>query len=307
MKTKGLLFLLIPLNIFSQDLTGTWIGTAGTGAPYLKLVIMQKGDSCYGYSYDEGPGFCKANFEGKFDRERQKLRGRGTSFIAKSFGHSLAVFNLNYSKDEESEYLDGTIGAKGAGAVILSFGIPSFAQLKKITTRVDTTWFMSDKTIAFENKNKLTDTLQTIVQKEAAPVTKEKDAVTAINKTPLPDTILHVKQERVSKMVETIYTNADTVKMMLYDNGVVDDDTVTVFFDNAVILDRYRITDKAKELYIPLTKDGQSHVVELFANNLGTIPPNTALIIIFAGDERYEIHASYDLSTNAKIIFQYKK
>jgi hypothetical protein len=45
----------------------------------------------------------------------------------------------------------------------------------------------------------------------------------------------------------------------------------------------------------------------LFANNIGTIPPNTALIILIAGKKRYEVHASYDLSTNAKIIFQYKE
>src|SRR5450432_1522184 len=126
MKNIRLLLLLIPMNIFGQDLTGTWIGSAGTGAPYLKLVIMQMGDSCYGYSYDEGPGFCKANFEGKFDPEKQKLKGKGTSFIAKSFGHSLAVFNLNYSKDDENEYLDGAIAAKGLIAKLLSFGIPSF-------------------------------------------------------------------------------------------------------------------------------------------------------------------------------------
>ena len=305
MKIAGLLFFLIPLNISGQDLTGTWIGREG-GTSYLKLVIVQMGDSCYGYTYDEGPGFCKADFVGKFDKEKHKMKGKGIHFIERSFGHILGVYNLNYSKEGENEYLNGTVGPKGVGSQILTMGIPSYTALKKITNGIDTTRFMKDKALAFENKNKLTETVQPIVQKELAPVTAEKDTVTVTNKT-FPDTIINLKQERLSKMVETIYTNADTVKMMLFDNGIVDDDTVTIFFDNAVILDRYRITEKAKELNIPLAKNGQPHIMELFANNLGTIPPNTALVIIMAGNDRYEVHASYDLSTNAKIIFQYKE
>ncbi|MEP7142776.1 MAG: hypothetical protein ABI707_07895 [Ferruginibacter sp.] len=286
----------MPLNIFGQELTGTWIGREG-GASYLKLVIVQIGDSCFGYTYDEGPGFCKTNFAGRFDKQTQKLKGKGVSFIERSPDHVLAAYNLTYLKDGEKEYLHGNVAAKGAVAFLLSLGMPSFAELTKIITGVDTTRFMWDRIIFFENKYKVPDTQQSIVH---------NDAMVDTNKITRLDTTLQVKQGRVSKMVQTIFTNADTIKMMLYDNGVVDNDTVTIFFDNAVILDRYRITEKARELYIPLTKNGRSHTVELFANNLGTIPPNTALIIIMAGNDRYEVHASYDLSTNATIIFQYK-
>ncbi|MBC7886531.1 MAG: hypothetical protein H7Z13_01480 [Ferruginibacter sp.] len=306
MKLAGLLLFIFPLTLFGQDLTGTWIGRGG-GTPYLKMVIVQMGDSCYGYTYDEGPGFCKANFAGKFSGEKQKLKGRGTSFIAKSFFHSLAVYHLSYSKNEGSEYLNGLLWARGAGAVVLSLGIPSFAQLKKITNVVDTTLFMSGRIIDFNNRLNFADTLLPVVQREDPAVIKEKDQVVENSKKYYARTIEAEKQERVSELVETIYTNADTVKLILYDNGVVDDDTVTVFFDNVVILDRYRITEKAKELFIPLIKNGQSHIVELFANNLGTIPPNTALIIIETGSDRYEVHASYSFSTNAKIIFNYKE
>ena len=83
MKIARLLVLLFPLNIYCQDLTGTWIGREG-GASYLKLVVVQIKDSCFGYTYDEGPGFCKANFAGKFDRANQKLKGKGVGFIEKS-------------------------------------------------------------------------------------------------------------------------------------------------------------------------------------------------------------------------------
>ncbi len=122
-----------------------------------------------------------------------------------------------------------------------------------------------------------------------------------------PVAILQKKNERSSKLVETIFTSADTVKMFVYDNGEVDGDTVTLFFDNAIILDRYRISEKGKELVLPISRNGRQHVIELFANNLGSIPPNTALLIIVAGKRRYELRASYDLQTNAKIIIQYQE
>jgi len=307
MKITGLLFFLVPLNIYCQDLTGTWIGRE-TGSSYFKLVILQLGDSCFGYTYDEGPGFCQANFAGKLDKEKQKLKGKGINFIARSSGHVLGVYNLSYSKEGENEYLEGSVGAKGTGAAILSMGMISFAQLKKITSQVDTTRFMIDKRTVFQNRDKQGDKLGsgTIVE-ENKPEVKEKDSAARINGTRLADTTAYAKKARISKLVQHIYTNADTVKIMLYDNGVVDDDTVTVFFDNTVVLDRYRITEKAKELDIFLSKDGQPHILELFANNLGSIPPNTALIVVMAGKERYEVHASYDLSTNAQIILQYKE
>ena len=302
MKLAGLVFFLIPLNIFGQNLTGIWIGRE-TGSSYMKLVVVQVGDSCFGYTYDEGPGFCKANFAGRFDAEKQKLRGKGVSFIARSSGHILAVYNLNYSKEGEDEYLDGDVSAKGVGSIIFA---SDFARLQKITTRVDTTHYMRDKVFTLQKRNKLTDSLQSMaVQKIELPAEQEKKSVTRINKA--PDTIAQVKQTRVSKTIQHIITSADTIKMMLYDNGVVDDDTVTVFFDNAIILDSYRITEKAKELSVILTKDGREHTLELFANNLGKIPPNSALIIVMAGKERYEVYASYDLSTNAQIILQYKE
>jgi hypothetical protein len=147
------------------------------------------------------------------------------------------------------------------------------------------------------------------IKKKDMPELKKEPVVppkATVEKPVRPEPLLKKKEERSSKLVETIYTNADTLKIAVYDNGEVDGDTVTVFLDNAVVLDRYRISEKAKELYVPI-RSGQTRIIDLFANNLGSIPPNTALIIITAGKKRYELHASYDLKTNARIVIQYKE
>ena len=43
----------------------------------------------------------------------------------------------------------------------------------------------------------------------------------------------------------------------------------------------------------------------MLAENLGEIPPNTALMVITAGKERYEVFLSSDEQRNAKVIINY--
>jgi hypothetical protein len=56
---------------------------------------------------------------------------------------------------------------------------------------------------------------------------------------------------------------------------------------------------------LELDKDQPLHQITLFANNLGSIPPNTALIVVTAGDKRYELHAKSSLQENAVLVFEY--
>jgi hypothetical protein len=47
--------------------------------------------------------------------------------------------------------------------------------------------------------------------------------------------------------------------------------------------------------------------VEMIAENLGTIPPNTALLIITAGKKRYELFLSSSAQKSSKVRFLYEK
>ncbi|MDQ6813034.1 MAG: hypothetical protein M3040_04795, partial [Bacteroidota bacterium] len=46
--------------------------------------------------------------------------------------------------------------------------------------------------------------------------------------------------------------------------------------------------------------------IAMFAENLGRIPPNTALAVIYAGDQRFELNLTSTLSKNASIRFRRK-
>lgn len=335
-----LIILLIPAAGFGQNLTGTWEGSGG-GTTFIRLVVKHRGDSLFGYTYDEGGGYCKATFLGRYSQSAKRLVGRGNEMIENSGTHVLTRYDLLYSREAGGEFLRENLGEQGFLDRI--FGGESRQYLKKVSNRITSPVPKEKKeepvakavnppVIKPGPASKPVPTLpKKDVVKNAATVASTPPVVikpTPVLKTPspaivktdplkkaeapakiivktAPPSLIKAKDERASKLVETIYTKADSVKMFVYDNGEVDGDTVTVFINNALVLDRYRISDKPKEISFPVSGNGGVHTIELFANNLGTIPPNTALIIIIAGKERFELRASYDLSTNAKIVIRH--
>ena len=54
-----------------------------------------------------------------------------------------------------------------------------------------------------------------------------------------------------------------------------------------------------QEEFIPSTEN----VVTMYAENLGTIPPNTAVMIVTDGKRRYEVRMESDLKKSGSVIF----
>ncbi|MEM6379919.1 MAG: hypothetical protein AAF705_17105 [Bacteroidota bacterium] len=72
------------------------------------------------------------------------------------------------------------------------------------------------------------------------------------------------------------------VKLYVWDHGSMDNDTVSVIVNGKTVLKRYCLTRKPKVITVKL-KPGTNNRVELFAHNLGSIPPNTASIRVDDG------------------------
>jgi len=135
------------------------------------------------------------------------------------------------------------------------------------------------------------------------PVTKPVDQNLVKKNIPIPDVI----RDRDNPLVKKILTNSMDITIQLYDNGEIDGDTITVYDNNQVIAYHKGLTKKAITLNIKASSDDPVHEIVMVANNLGAIPPNTALMIVTTGDKRYELFISSDETKNAKIIIQYKE
>ncbi|HMK03941.1 MAG TPA: N-acetylmuramoyl-L-alanine amidase [Ferruginibacter sp.] len=125
----------------------------------------------------------------------------------------------------------------------------------------------------------------------AAPSKPEKiNEIPALEKRPLKD-------------VKLLQVKSNKVKIDLYDDGEVDNDIVSLYFNNGMIIDKKTLTAKAHSFTLNLA-EGKTNELILYADNLGDIPPNTALMIITDGVNRYEVRLSADLKNNASVRFE---
>lgn len=139
--------------------------------------------------------------------------------------------------------------------------------------------------------------------KTAPPIPSNKSEVNVPQKKmiPVPDVI----KTRSNPLIKTITTKAQDIKVELYDNGDIDGDTITVYDNNQVIAWKKGLTDKPITLTIKADANTPVHEFVMVADNLGSIPPNTALMIITTEGKRYQVFISSDKQKNAKVIVEY--
>jgi len=296
-------FFILPFFSPAQNISGVWEGS--TSGEYCKIVILQIKDSCFGYTYDTGLGYCKADFIGTYKEASKRLVGINTGFIERTITHVLSTYSLSYSRTNEIEFLRGFLFPKSTFATLLSFGEGSPVTYRKTSESVDTNQLIGLKVYKPAVPKVIPGGKPTTVKVTPEKIVPLPD--TPVIKKVIPETVLSsTKQSRTSTLVKTIETAADTIKLVLYDNGEIDGDTVTVFDNGKMIVERLGLSVKAFEVLIPVNKKDNFHAIELMANNLGSIPPNTAFMLILAGKERYELRLTSDFSVNAQVNIKFK-
>ena len=134
-----------------------------------------------------------------------------------------------------------------------------------------------------------------------------QDPNPVITATNAPSTITTPAFEtRVTKEEKLIQVTNNRIKVDLYDDGDVDNDIVSVFFNKTSLVDKKALSDKAYTFMLDLTP-GKNNELLMFAENLGNIPPNTALMVITDGSKRYEVRLAADLKNNASVRFELRK
>jgi hypothetical protein len=114
-------------------------------------------------------------------------------------------------------------------------------------------------------------------------------------------------KERQNVVSDELVVNADSIRVDLYDNGEVDGDSVSVFFNDQLLVASQMLSTKAIHFNLVLDPTKEVNELSMFANNLGSIPPNTALMIVNDGRKRYEVRLSSNLQTNATVRIRRNK
>lgn len=110
------------------------------------------------------------------------------------------------------------------------------------------------------------------------------------------------EESREIYLVKAMQVDTMHLTIELYDSGQVDGDTVSVFFNHELLLSKQRLTDKALFLDVPLVLGSENELV-MYAENLGAIPPNTAIMIVHDGLRKHEVYLSSNQQKSAAIRF----
>ena len=126
-----------------------------------------------------------------------------------------------------------------------------------------------------------------------------------IQKVPLPKVLM----DRENNLVATIVVDQEDIQIDFFDNGTIDNDTISVYHNNKMVVSNGRLSYSPIRVNIKCSKTDSHHEIIVVAENLGDIPPNTALMVITANGGRFrkEVFLASTEDRNAKVIIEYKK
>lgn len=258
--------------------------------------------TCYLEYRKEGD---KEILEGNYTSQHYKTGKDGTSgkiYLEK-------VVNTSFKKEDFIIKKEKADSAKAAKPIVKQPTVaPKTTQpLAKTTPPKKTTPGVKPKqeTVKTTLPKKITPPpVPTIPQKEVKPDVVKADPPKKLEVKPIE--LPKVLKERQNDLVRTITTSANELEVNLYDNGEIDGDTISVYLNGRQIASRRGLSTKPITLKIKIDEANPEQELTMVAENLGSIPPNTALMIINAGGQRYDLRISSSDKNNAVVRFKYQ-
>jgi len=272
-----------------------------------------------GWTYGASSSFSGDQYSGEFEFS-SGVKASATDSALKEIMTEITKFVRNGLTDEEVDYVKSAIGQRDAlrfetGAQkatfirrILDYNLPddyTSAQsklLKNITRKeldkIAKSYIKPEKMniLVVGDKEKIKSKIDKlgyeIIELDADGNTKSEtkpEAATTFG-------------NRETDIVKIIPIKNTTFTIQLYDNGQIDKDSVSLIYNNKLLLSKVALLNKPITLTLNFDKNTSNELL-MFAENLGTIPPNTALIIVTDGDRKHEIYVSSDLKKNGTIKF----
>lgn len=270
-RLSAIIFLFISFSSSSQNLNGIWKG---------KLV--------------QGPGGCFPvyNIELHIQIAATKITGVSYHYSDTS----------NYVKEEFEGTYDSALNSINIKEVnVITFHVP-----------YDCVPCIKNYSLSFHkggNEEQLRGTWGgvTMGNKAACPpgtLVLNRTVESAFKPEPkLPQTLTGRKNE----LVKEIKVDTGMIRLDFYDNGIIDGDTISVYVNNMPVVSNKMLTANPITTYVKIDLNRPEQEVIMVGENLGTIPPNTALMIVTAGDKRYQLYLVSDEQKNALVRFIYEK
>jgi hypothetical protein len=109
------------------------------------------------------------------------------------------------------------------------------------------------------------------------------------------------------EIMPVVKVDTGDIKLEFYDNGTIDGDSITVKVNSQVVLSHEKLSAKPVSANVKVSLKTPVVVVEMVAENIGSIPPNTALLIVTAPNVYHRLYMSSTKEKSAKVRFVYDK
>ena len=308
MKKVFFAFLLVlSMQSYSQSVFGYWYGnanvkTSSSANNYLvELVLLPEKGYVKGIlNYYFKDSYRSLQVKGNYNAATRQLSLYDIPVV---YHGSLAAFEVDCIMSMQATLRVAQAGSELVGAFV------SLPDYKNICPNINLNLKLN------ADISKKDSVLKAISEyKEEYQVWKPSanDTLVAVNVTPPPKKVINFVTEKQYTERENIVANeieveSDSLLISIYDNGEIDGDIISIFYNKNLILNNQKLTHKSIKMKLGLDTSLAVNEISMFAENLGLIPPNTALIAIDDGKNRFEIRLSSSLEKNATLRIKRKK
>lgn len=291
---------LFQQQVMAQQVSGHWFGVGkvmvtGEHNAYLsELILKQKGKNVTGeLQYYFRDSLFKVPLTGIYTSATRQLNLKPIPFIyylSESTKNGIDCFlagKFTLIVNRKESILNGAFESDEAH----KYTSPSIQFRFRYST--DTATIRKPDIIVDEPATNETDSI-------IAEVVTKKDTVA----TQPIDSIFKAREKVFIREIEV---TSNQLRLELYDNGSIDYDSVSLYLNDQTILPKVKLDHRAIRKVIVLDSTRDFNELSMFAENLGMVPPNTAALILYDGDKRYELILTSDLNTTATIRIRRKK
>lgn len=283
-------FLFCAFHSAAQDIAGLWRGRFTSNHPLqmnmeykYELLLFQEGDKLSGYSYStlvNGEYYAVCDITGSLFDGYMVITERKTVYQNPPGPEGVLQTHILFLNTDLKEATGEWKQANKRQTQIFEESGKTFMKKEEDPSK-------SGLLKVLEQKNE--------VQLEKPAVPKQESF---LNKDSIK------LSSRTVEIVKSIETAADSVLIELYDDGLIDGDSVSVFTNNNLLLGRIGLSDKGIKQTLAVPKTHEGLLLTLFAENEGTIPPNTGVLVVKTGGFVYEIRFKSDNKKSAAVLIK---
>ena len=117
--------------------------------------------------------------------------------------------------------------------------------------------------------------------------------------------IVEYLTKRINKKPIDVFVSSDSVTIEIYDNAIHDKDSVSIIYNNRIIVDKQELkVNKPIKFKLMVDKNKKFNELIMVAENLGVDPPNTAVMFVTEKNgRRQQVLLSTDMQHNEVVYF----